>query len=79
MALVTIYHCGLQPAEHLSYSPNIAPLDYYSFPKMKKKINGQHFAKDSDIIDAVDMYMENQDSSFYKEGYISSVTARIHV
>ena len=35
---------------------------------MKKELNGQHFATDNDVIDAVEMYSEDQDSSFYEEG-----------
>lgn len=35
---------------------------------MKKELSGQHFATNTDVIGAVEAYLEDQDSSFYKEG-----------
>ena len=35
---------------------------------MEKELSNQHFVIDNDVIDAVDVYLEDQDSSFYKEG-----------
>lgn len=35
---------------------------------MKKELSGQHFAMDKDIIDSVDLYLGDQDASFYEDG-----------
>ena len=68
MTLAAIYDCGLQLIEHLPYSPDLAPSDYYLFSKIEKELSNQYFAMDNDIIDAVEVYLEDQGSSFYEEG-----------
>ena len=66
-ALATIHEYDFQLVEHPPYSPDSAPSDNYLFPKMKKELSGQHFTTDNDVIDAVEIYLEDQDSSFCKE------------
>ena len=70
MALATIHDCGFQFVKDPPYLPDLAPSDYYLFPKMKKELSGQHFATDNDVIDAVEVYLKDQDSSFHKEGIL---------
>ena len=66
VALATIYDCGFQLVEHLPYSSDLSPSDYYLFHKMKKELSGQHFATNKDVIDAVEVYWEDKNSSFYE-------------
>ena len=68
VALTAIHDCGFPLVENPPYSPDLAPSDYYLFPKMKKELSGQHFVTDNDVADAVEVYLEDQDSSFYEEG-----------
>lgn len=60
VALGAIHDCGFQP--------ELAPSNYYLFPRMKKELSGQHFATNNDVIDTVDVYLGDRDSSFYEEG-----------
>lgn len=48
-----IQNCGFQLHEHPPYSSDLVSSDYYLFPKMKKELNGGHYATNDDIIDAV--------------------------
>ena len=34
---------------HLAYSPDLAPCDFYVFPKMKLRVKGQHFVSIEEI------------------------------
>ncbi|GFS05480.1 transposase [Elysia marginata] len=38
---------------HPSYSPDLAPSDFYLFPKLKEHLRGNHFASDEDVEAAV--------------------------
>ena len=40
--------------------PELAPSDYYFFPKMKKELGGHHFARDDDVMNAVDQFLRDQ-------------------
>ncbi|KAK8379200.1 hypothetical protein O3P69_019210 [Scylla paramamosain] len=47
-------------------------LVHFHRDKMKKELSGQHFATDNDVMVAVEVYLEDQDSSYYEEGSVSS-------
>jgi transposase len=36
--------------EHPPYSPDLAPTDYYLFPRLKKQLKGRHFSSDAEVI-----------------------------
>ena len=38
--------------EHPPYSPDLAPSDFFLFPKMKEHLVGKRFASDEDLKDA---------------------------
>ena len=38
---------------HPPYSPDLAPSDFFLFPKIKKHLAGKRFANDEDLKDAV--------------------------
>ena len=44
------FHCDI--FEHPLYSSDLAPSDFFMFPKMKKHFTGKRFAKDEDLKDA---------------------------
>ena len=39
---------------HPTYSPDLAPSDYFLFPNLKKDIRGRHFRSNEDVVAAVD-------------------------
>ena len=62
VTLAAIHECDFQLVQHPPYSPDLAPSDYYLFPSMKNELYGRHFATKNDVIDAVDHFLEDQDS-----------------
>ena len=60
--------CGFQLVEGAPYSPDLAPSDYYLFPKIKKELSGYFFARDDDDTNAVDHFLRDQNGTFYTEG-----------
>ena len=56
----------LELIKHPPYSPHLAPSDFYLFPKLKKPISGTHFNSDNDVIGAMEVFLNDQEKSFYK-------------
>jgi hypothetical protein len=44
---------GWEVFEHPAYSPDLAPGDFHSFPKLKKFLGGRRFKSDEEVKDAV--------------------------
>nr|XP_006818318.1 PREDICTED: uncharacterized protein LOC100368076 [Saccoglossus kowalevskii] len=59
---------GFEPLPHPSYSPDLAPLDFYLFPKLKFHLRGHRFETDDDVIQAVEAYLRDQDETFFQRG-----------
>ena len=55
MALAAIHDCNFQLVEHPPFSLDLAPSDYYLFPKMKKKLSIPHFIPHNDVLDAIEV------------------------
>ncbi|XP_043914085.1 UDP-N-acetylhexosamine pyrophosphorylase-like protein 1 [Protopterus annectens] len=51
--------------DHPSYSPGLAPYDYFLFPNLTKSLKGQQFLSDSEVIAAVEQYFSEQTSNFF--------------
>ena len=66
--MAAIQECGFQPDEHPPHSLDLAPSDYYLFPKTKKKHSVHHFRHDDDLKQAVRAFLEAQDITFHREG-----------
>ena len=77
VAMATAKECGFELLEHPPYSPDLAPSDYYLFPKLKSVLRGRCFETDNDVIDAVDDFLTGQNSSFYYDG-IAKLDERWH-
>ena len=60
--------CEFQFVEHPPYSPDLAPSDCYLFPNIKKELDGNHFARDDDVINAVNHFLRDQNGAIYTEG-----------
>jgi len=58
--------CGYELLPHPPYSPDLAPSDFYLFPKLKEHLRGRQYTCDSDVIDAVEEFLADQDTAFYQ-------------
>jgi len=68
IAVASAKQCGFELLPHPSYSPDLAPSDFYLFPELKENIRGQVFDSDYDVMSAVDTWLHDQDRVFYEHG-----------
>ena len=68
VAVETIHDCGFKLVLHPPYSPDLAPSDFHLFPQMKKVLAGRHFARNDDVIAAVEEFLESQTKEFFYIG-----------
>jgi len=54
------FHC----LDHPPCSLDLAPLDYHLFSGLKKQLNGHHFLSDTEVIAAVETWLDKQPSDF---------------
>ena len=59
---------GFEVLAHPPYSPDLAPSDFYLFPKLKTNLHGRNLESNEGVIDAVNEYLGDQDEDFYFEG-----------
>ena len=50
------------------YSPDLAPSDYYLFPKLKRWLQGKRFTSNEEVIAETEVYFEGLDVSYYRKG-----------
>ena len=55
--MAAIQKCGFQLVEHPPSSPDLASSDYYLFPKMNQELGDHQFARDDDVMNAVDHFL----------------------
>lgn len=68
IAKAAVNNNGFVELSHPPYSPDLAPSDFYLFPNLKKSLRGRRFANDEALKDAVHMFFEAQDKTFYLTG-----------
>ena len=51
---------------HALYSPDLAPLDYFLFPNLKKWLGGRRFINNEEVESAVNGYFE-EFNGYYKQ------------
>lgn len=68
VAVAEAANCGFELLPHPPYSPDLAPSDFFLFPKLKSELRGHHFRTDDEVIHAVEEYLQAQDASFFQEG-----------
>lgn len=54
--LAGLHKMGFDILNHPPYSPDLAPSDYYLFPKIKKELRGKKFSTDEEVKDAISSY-----------------------
>ncbi len=53
---------------HPPYSPDLAPSDFFLFPKLKQALGGQRFSTDAEVTSAVKAFFRKQSTEFYRDG-----------
>jgi histone-lysine N-methyltransferase SETMAR len=53
-------YLGFQCLDHLPYFPDLAPSDYHLFPGLKRQLKGRHFLYDTQVIAAMEMWLDGQ-------------------
>ena len=61
-------YLGFHWLDHPPYSPDLALSDYHLFPGLKKQLKGRHFSSDSEVIAAVETWLDGQPSEFCFSG-----------
>jgi len=56
--------------EHPPYSPDLAPSDFYLFPKLKHFLAGQRFSSNQEAIAAVEGYFTHLMKNHYRDEII---------
>ena len=54
--------------KHPPYSPDLAPSDYYLFPRLKDNIRGKRFKNKELLEEEVIKWLNNQPKSFFSDG-----------
>ena len=68
VAMSPVHDCGFELIDHIPYSPDLAPSDYFLFPNLKKHLAGRRYESDDDVISAVEDFFEGQEENFYATG-----------
>jgi histone-lysine N-methyltransferase SETMAR len=63
-----IAYLGFQFLDHPPYSPDLALSVYHLFPGLKKQLKGRHFSSDTEVIAAVETWLEGLPSEFCLSG-----------
>ena len=58
---------GVQLVTHPPYSPDLAPCDFWLFPKVKEQLRGRRFSSDSEALEAMDAALANLTEDSYKQ------------
>ena len=61
VARAAVRECGFERGDHLPYSPNLAPSDYFLFPQLEKTLGKQYWT-DDEVISAVEDFFEGHDN-----------------
>ena len=52
---------------HPPFSPDLAPSDFWLFPKLKKTLKGQHLSSDAEVEKAVRKWISSQPETFFMD------------
>jgi histone-lysine N-methyltransferase SETMAR len=58
---------GFKMSPHPPYSTELAPSDFYLFPKLKTKRRGRRFGSNEGVMEAVNEFFDDQNSSILKD------------
>ncbi|GFW51094.1 mariner Mos1 transposase [Trichonephila clavipes] len=64
-----IEYFGWEVLDHVPYSPNLAPSDFYLFRHLKHKLGGNSFSDNEEGKAAVNSWLSDQVADFFEEGF----------
>ena len=53
---------------HLPYSPDLAPSDYFTFPALKRNLSGTRFTSDNALKTVAERWPNEQELDYYQDG-----------
>ena len=62
---------GYELIPHTAYLPNLAPIDFFLFPNLKKDIRESHFWSDKEIMTAAEDRVNGKDPDFFSSGLMA--------
>ena len=72
---------GYELIPHPTYSPDLAPSDFFLFPNLTEDISGCHFRSDEEVVMAVEEWVNGKDPDFFsselmalEHGWSESIT-----
>lgn len=68
IALSKIYELRFKLLNHPPYSPDLAPSNFFLFPKLKVALGGQRFSSKEEAITFVNNYFAEKDAKYYLDG-----------
>ena len=72
VAMTATTECGFEILPHPTYSPDMAPSDFYLFPKLISHLRGTQYESNEGAIEVVNEYLGDQEKAFYLEGKSSN-------
>ena len=71
VAMDAVERNGYELIPHPTYSPDLAPSDFFLFPNLKKDIRGLHFWSDEEVVTAVEEWVNGKDPDFFNSGLMA--------
>jgi histone-lysine N-methyltransferase SETMAR len=68
VAMVAIRDAGFELMDHPAYSPDLAPSDFFLFPKLKEHLRGKKFSCDNDVMRVTNEWLMGQEKEFFENG-----------
>uniref|UniRef100_A0A6M2DNE2 Putative histone-lysine n-methyltransferase setmar-like protein n=1 Tax=Xenopsylla cheopis TaxID=163159 RepID=A0A6M2DNE2_XENCH len=68
LATTKLQELGYELLPHPTYSPDLAPSDFFLFPNLKKALVGQKFESNELTIAAIDAYFADLDETYFTDG-----------
>ncbi|KAI6657783.1 Transposase [Oopsacas minuta] len=65
-----ILRMGMIELEHPPYSPDLAPCDFYLFPKLKEYLSGRYFSNSAELGSAIFQYLKRIPPEDYKNIFV---------
>ena len=65
VAIDSVERNGYELIPHPTYSPDLAPSDFFLFQNLKKNIRGCHFRSDEEVVTAVEEWVNGKDPDFF--------------
>ena len=56
---------GFEILPHPPYSPDLAPSDYYLFPKLKSQLSGKRYSSNNDVMYSLNEFFAEVQKNFF--------------